>query len=141
MKRTGIQRKTPLRSVARPSRPRYTGPSKKVRTLVYERDGHRCVCCGTTENLTIGHRRNRGMGGSKDPATGRCSALITQCWSCNMLSESDPAMQQRAIEKGWKVAQHSDPRLVRCWILGEGPVFLLNDGSKTYSPVTAAAAR
>ncbi|MDQ3107577.1 MAG: hypothetical protein M3Q68_07200, partial [Actinomycetota bacterium] len=121
-------------------RPRNTGPSKKVRALVYERDGHRCVCCGATENLTIGHRRNRGMGGSKDPATNRLSALITECWSCNSASEADPAMQERALGKGWKVRQGTDPRLVRCWVIGAGPVFLLDSGGYTANPRTARAA-
>ncbi len=107
---------------------------------MYERDGHRCVCCGTTENLTIGHRRNRGIGGSSDPATNRPSNLIAQCWHCNASTEADPTMQERALGKGWKVKQGTDPRLVRCWVIGAGPVFLLDSGGYTANPHTARAA-
>ncbi len=142
MKRTELRRKTPLRSVqGKPrKRQRNTGPSAAMVRKVRERDGWRCVHCGTTENLTTGHRKNRGSGGSSDPAINRPSNLITECAAANALSESDAGFRLRALEKGWKVLQFKDPRLVRCWVLGRGPVFLLDDGSFTFNPETARAA-
>ncbi len=141
MRRSGIARRTALVYAPKPrKRQRNTGPTAAVVKRIRERDGWRCVCCGTTEQLTTGHRRNRQMGGSSDPAINRPSNTITQCWSCNSRSESDPEFAERAKGKGWKVLQHQDPRLVRCWVLGVGPVFLLDDFGVTYDPNVARAA-
>ncbi len=141
MRRSELKRKTPLRSVARPSRPLYTGPSKKVRELVKARDGG-CVICGTTdpEVLIIHHRVNRGSGGSKDPAINRCSNLALACRRCNTDLEADAQFAEWARSWGIKVRRPADPRLVRIKHYFHGVCYLLDDGSFTYSPTVARAA-
>lgn len=74
-------------------------PTEKVRRGTYERDGERCVSCGTAWGLTFQHRRAVGQGGSKvrpDFADG-CAA----CASCNERFEHD--LQGKALRLGWKV--------------------------------------
>ncbi len=51
---------------------------RAVRALVYERDGHRCRACGSTENLTIDHVTPRKHGGGNEEAN-----LQTLCGPCN----------------------------------------------------------
>jgi 5-methylcytosine-specific restriction endonuclease McrA len=48
------------------------------RERIYERDGHRCVSCGTDENLTLDHRIPKSRGG---PSTD--DNLQTMCAPCN----------------------------------------------------------
>lgn len=52
--------------------------SESVRSLIYERDGHRCLKCNTSLNLTIDHIKPVGLGGTKDPDN-----LQTLCARCN----------------------------------------------------------
>ena len=49
-----------------------------VRFFVFERDGYRCVQCGTTEDLTIDHIYPRIRGGAHTEDN-----LQTLCRSCN----------------------------------------------------------
>lgn len=51
---------------------------KAVRQAVYERDGHRCLECGTTENLSLDHIYPWSLGGSDD-----IDNLQTLCRPCN----------------------------------------------------------
>lgn len=58
--------------------------TKSVRTTVLERDLHVCQRCGEyvgISDYSIHHRRPKGMGGSKDPATNLPANLITLCGS------------------------------------------------------------
>ncbi|MFE2723857.1 hypothetical protein [Kitasatospora sp. NPDC059327] len=88
------------------TRSRNTGPSQAVRALVFARDGHQCVRCGTGNTLTIQHRTNRAMGGSSDPAINRPTNLLTACQDCNQWFEANPAASYAA---GWKVRRPTDP--------------------------------
>ncbi len=143
MKRTELRR-TPLPATARVGPPpirtrrRDTGPSKRVRELVKARDGG-CMVCGD-QTVDLQHRRARGMGGAKDPAANKPSNLVCLCRPHHELVETDPWWMARGAEKGWRVSQSRDPRLVRCWVRDAGPMFLLDDGSVTYSPYVAQGA-
>lgn len=48
------------------------------RDTIYERDGHRCVYCGSTDDLTLDHVMPISRGGGESPAN-----LATCCRSCN----------------------------------------------------------
>lgn len=81
--------------------------SQRVRTLVYERDGGVCVHCGLPFMLTIQHRANRGMGGSKSrdhPAN-----LITMCATSNTRLEADAEFADVGRRNGWKLSSWEDP--------------------------------
>ena len=54
--------------------------SKKKRAAIYARDGHRCVWCPSTENLTIDHLEPRSRGGDNSYLN-----LVTACMRCNRL--------------------------------------------------------
>ncbi|MEU1736498.1 HNH endonuclease [Streptosporangium sp. NPDC020145] len=49
-----------------------------VRALVYERDGHACLRCGATTDLSLDHVHPYSRGGSDEPDN-----LQTLCRSCN----------------------------------------------------------
>lgn len=61
-----------LRFQARPAIP------DAVRQYVYDRDGRRCLHCGTTESLSLDHVHPYSLGGSDEP-----SNLQTLCRPCN----------------------------------------------------------
>ncbi len=48
------------------------------RNNIKARDGHQCVYCGSTEELTIDHVRPRSKGG--DTSASNC---VTACRTCN----------------------------------------------------------
>lgn len=67
----------PYPTPSRKARKRYgVNPAKRAR--VYERDGYRCVECGTTRRLTLDHRIPRSQGGTSDEEN-----LQTMCRDCN----------------------------------------------------------
>lgn len=63
------------------------GKAKRLR--VYERDGHQCVSCSRTDNLTIDHIWPKSLGGTDVEKN-----LQTLCRNCN-------------TQKGSKVTVHS----------------------------------
>ncbi|MFF4276183.1 hypothetical protein [Streptomyces sp. NPDC001536] len=79
---------------------RRTGPTDEVRAIVFTRDGHRCVRCGSGRELTIHHRVNRGMGSSREEWINRPQNLLTACHPCNMWFEDHP---RESYSEGWKV--------------------------------------
>ena len=102
--------------------------SARVRQLVYERDGNACVACGVAHGLTIQHRKNRGMGGSKlldSPAN-----LVTMCAVENMLLESNADFADRGRRNGWKLWSYLDP--LRCPVLYPDGLFGLDDSGGRY---------
>jgi len=66
-----------------------------------------CWHCGTTENLQVHHRINRGMGGSK--LLDRGSNLIMLCAEYNFLIEQDLTYARQARKLGIKVSRHANP--------------------------------
>ena len=97
---------------------------ESLRKKIYERDGGICWHCGSAENLTIHHRINRGMGGSK--LLDRPSNLVLMCTEHNGLMESEFMVAREARDKGWKVSRHSSPlhapivdSIGQWWYLGD----------------------
>lgn len=58
------------------------------------------------EASQIHHRRPRGLGGSKNPATGQASNALAVCVPCHAHAESHRA---DALDRGWIVRQGHCP--------------------------------
>ena len=88
---------------------RATGPSRKTRRLVIDRDGGVCRMCGRA-GTNVHHRRPRGMGGTRDPETNSPANLVLLCGSgttgCHGWIESHRA---EAMAAGWLVSKWADP--------------------------------
>ena len=77
----------------------------RVRKQIEKRDPA-CWHCGTTQDLVLHHRRNRGMGGSKLIDTPQ--NLIRVCQNYNLLMELDPQTAAEAMEYGHKLQSWRD---------------------------------
>ena len=139
-----MNRRTPLKAASslarhkplvnrtgRRHRPRYTGPVRSVRDLVRERDEGRCSVCGEDGRpLSIHHRRNRGSGGSSDPAINSPANLLLVCdgpESCHFWIGDNPYL---AADAGYVIGLNSivDPATVRVRHAVHGVVLLTHDG-------------
>jgi hypothetical protein len=111
---------------------RYTGPDRSVREQVWERDQGRCAVCGQGGlPMSIHHRRNRGSGGSSDPAINLPSNLLLVCdgpGSCHSWIGDHPRL---AGDAGYVVGLNSiaDPATVRVSHAVHGRVLLADDGT------------
>ena len=107
-------------SAGRKTAARDTGPSRKVRALVLERDGHACVCCGqsvTGRPYSLQHRKRRSQGGSNSPSN-LVVVLGTGTTGCHERIDSrrDPHDEAR----GYTVRSWQNPALVPVMIFSEG---------------------
>lgn len=104
----------------------------EVRDLIRKRSKDRCEMCGAIALYhQVHHRRPRGMGGSKDPASGTAANGLWVHPSCHTKIESD---REQAYAKGYLVHQGKDPAKVpvkigRFWYLLDenGDRFLVTD--------------
>lgn len=108
---------------------------QSVRRAVYERDGFRCVHCGATGGLSLQHRKNRGMGGSRlldTPAN-----LVVLCLLENQALEADTRKANIARFYGWKLKPWDDPLAVQVYDVNLDEWFLLDDkgGRRPAKPV------
>jgi 5-methylcytosine-specific restriction protein A len=85
---------------------RATGPSSAVRQSVHERDGDRCVHCGTFDSLQVHHRRARAMGGTVRSDTNSPANLVLLCLSCHARVESQ---RDWARDRGLLLRQSQTP--------------------------------
>lgn len=95
--------------------------------LVFERDGHRCLHCGTGDQLSPQHRRNRGMGGTSAAALHAPSNVVTLCWPANSAMESDAAAAAEGRRYGWKLDRDQDPAATPVYDAAAGLWYLLRD--------------
>lgn len=79
--------------------------SKAMKDKLKQRDPY-CMHCGEDVELVIHHRRNRGMGGSKE--LDRMSNLMRICAPYNTLIESSATAADVAREMGHKLRQWDD---------------------------------
>lgn len=128
---TGIIRRAPLPVASRSlPGPRYTGPSRKVRRLVLERDGYACVCCGTGiigRPYSLQHRLRRSQGGDNSPSN-LITVLGTGTTGCHERIDSrrDPSDEA----KGYTVRSWGIPALVPVMLFsphGSGVMAWLDD--------------
>lgn len=105
----------------------------KTRRLIQERANDRCEICGARAlNHQIHHRRPRGMGGSKDKASGTPANGIWVHPSCHARIESN---REEALSNGWLVRQGKNPaetpfRRYDRWVI-------LNEDGSMSSPQTS----
>jgi hypothetical protein len=90
-----------------------------------ERDGGRCVHCGTTGGLVPQHRAGRGAGGSR--SLNRPSNIIVLCSSLNGLIEHDADTAHWAFGYGWHLKRWQNPLEVPVKYATDGGLWLLRD--------------
>lgn len=79
--------------------------SKAMKLKLEQRDPY-CVHCGETNELVIHHRKNRGMGGSKN--LDNLSNLMRICTWYNNFIEASATAADVAREHGHKLRQWDD---------------------------------
>jgi 5-methylcytosine-specific restriction endonuclease McrA len=62
---------------------RSSDAKRMFRENIKARDGHKCVYCGSSENLTVDHVRPKSRGG-----TDTADNLVTACRPCNQAKGS-----------------------------------------------------
>lgn len=118
-----------------------TGFPLVVRNFILDRDNGSCVRCGRQVmwwngirwtqmgEYSIQHRRPRGMGGSKDPATNAPMNGVVLCGSattgCHSEVESNRA---QAYDDGHLVHQGIDPATIPVLHHERGLVYLTSEG-------------
>ena len=110
--------------------------SDVVRARVMARSGGFCevrVAGCWDEASQIHHRRPRGMGGSRSPATGGAANACAACTPCHNHIEQN---RVQARDKGWIVRQSADPAQVPVYRYGRW-VLLDDEGGITPSEVKA----
>lgn len=68
----------------RSARSKATDVSPRVRVKVLQRDGNRCIMCGSPYNLQMCHLVPRSLGG-----LGIEENLVTMCWECHTKSHNE----------------------------------------------------
>lgn len=124
---------------------RETGPDRKTRALVLERDGYACVCCGRSiigEPYSLQHRKRRSQGGGNSPSN-LVTVLGTGTTGCHERIDSRRDPEDEA--KGYTVRSWDDPALISVMVFSEHgsgvTVWLGADGNYlTEAPEGAEAA-
>jgi hypothetical protein len=96
----------------------------KTREALVKRDNGVCWHCGKDE-VTVQHRANRGMGGSKQ--MDNAANLILLCWFVNFEMEASDKKAREAERYGWKISRYADPTSIPVWHYPSQSWILLND--------------
>lgn len=112
-----------------------------VRKEVLARDGYRCRCCGSKENLTVHHRRWRSYGGR----TTR-SNLVSLCERCHSLVHArllivlgDPEGVLRFVDAKGRPLDRAPPRLPVQLTVVPAPGAVATAGGSETTPATSRA--
>ena len=121
-RRTPLPAGTPARKPPKP--PRDTGPSRKIRKLVLERDGYCCVCCGKSvidQVYSLQHRDPRGSGGTSDPMANSPANLVTMLGSGTTGCHGRVELHKDPKDglKGYRLEEGQDPALTPVWRVSE----------------------
>jgi hypothetical protein len=66
---------------------------RKHQGFVFDRDGHKCVYCSSTNQLTLDHKIPQSKGGSHDPEN-----LVTCCLPCNSSKGAKPLEEWLGVQ-------------------------------------------
>jgi hypothetical protein len=128
----------------RHARRKDTGPSRKIRAMVLERDSWSCVACGRDisdgQPYSIQHRVARGQGGGNDLFN-----LIVLCGSatsrgCHLIAESRDREMQAA---GYWLESWQSPAAEGVMVHGEQggvTVWLTPGGHYAFEPISGGSA-
>jgi hypothetical protein len=95
-----------------------------------ERDLH-CPHCGKSdETLIPGHRRSRGMGGSK--ARNNHANILVMCSEINGLLESDPVWMETGKRFGWRLNSWEDADIAPIYDVSTGQWSYLDNNLGRY---------
>lgn len=132
------------------TRHRDTGPTRKTRMLVLERDEYACVACGRSIAggfYSIQHRQARGMGGTSDRAVNSPVNLVVLCGSATTPGSCHLACEKRDEEmhaRGYWLQSGEDPALVPVMVFSEHGsglmAWLTHDGGYVFEQPEAGAA-
>jgi hypothetical protein len=99
--------------------------NKKQFQKYLDRDEH-CPCCGVDDGTLIpNHRKNRGMGGSKERDVP--SNIIVLCSDMNNYIEQSVDWRAEAVEFGWKLESWQDPLTTPFFDRSDGCWYLIDD--------------
>ena len=108
--------------------------SDVVKARVMARSGGMCENCNHRQGLEYHHRRNRGMGGSRDPRTGYASNCLLLYPPCHLWATDN---KRPAMEVGVVVSNFCDnPALEPVWRRDQW-VLLDDEGGITPAGVVA----
>lgn len=109
-----------------------TGFTSAQKAVILWRDGGLCCMCGGWAD-EANHRLNRGMGGrlSLNHYANGCAI----CHDCNGRIESDPEYAELARQRGVKLREGDDPRLIG-WLspFYRMTVWSLENGDLSFDP-------
>jgi hypothetical protein len=90
------------------------------RRVVYRRSGGWCETCDRAAGVEWHHRINRSQCGTWEPSNG-----LHVCRPCHDWIGWRPIS---AMERGWHLEPHEDPRTARVWLARRGWCLLSNPG-------------
>ncbi len=67
--------------------------TKRTKDIVYERDNHRCILCGSPYGAPNAHYISRGQGG-----LGIEQNVVTLCWDCHRAYDQSIAREEMGEE-------------------------------------------
>jgi hypothetical protein len=105
----------------------WTAP-KALRQAVYDRDGHKCVYCGSGDRLSLDHRTPEIRGGTHD-----FDNLATACLSCNGAKRDMTETEYRASVTLLKRPQNTENREQTEDRIGDARASSFTQGSKALS--------
>lgn len=95
LQRTAWVRKPRKGPYGGPIAPELGGTYAAFRKRVFDRDGNRCLLCGTTSNLTLAHLSKKvGMGGRRSSSVNRLENAVCLCLWCHGEQETSRVLTE-----------------------------------------------
>jgi CRISPR/Cas system Type II protein with McrA/HNH and RuvC-like nuclease domain len=90
----------------------FTRSLRPNRNRIYKRDGHECVYCGSSKNLTLDHVIPKSRGGTND-----WTNLVTSCFKCNLKKANRTPEEARMVmlKKPYAPTLIGDVNMTKVW--------------------------